>query len=103
MSKRLLPLVAVVNSGFTADEVYLEMSDRCRDFLRRTDIEAADVRFLRVDEDPFDDPEVVDDSKKVLSFTVHTILCRLGMTETEAHTAISEIHEAGIIFAKKES
>lgn len=102
MSKRIISLSAVTNSGFATDEIQQVFSQTQRELIRHTDIENVTVSVSRIDEDPFDDPEVVDDSKKVLSFRVHEILTRLGMTETEAHTAISEIHEAGIIFAKKE-
>lgn len=45
--------------------------------------------------------KIEDDSKKMLTFEVHKILCRLGMTETEAHNAIMQINDAGIKFVKE--
>lgn len=103
MSKRISSLSVITNSANSSAQVLLVLQDTQAQLSRDPSNETVTVSVSRIDEDPFDDPEVVDDSKKMLTFRVLEILHRLGMTETEAHTAVTEIHEAGIIFAKKES
>lgn len=101
--ERITSLTVTTDHLMSWDDIYNELQGTARRLVREYD-NSIDINLSshRVHEDPFDDG-VVDDSKKILSFKVHTILCRLGMTETEAHTAISEIHDADIVFVKKES
>lgn len=62
-------------------------------------IEAATLSSYLIDESQV----MVSDqeSEHMTTFTVHKVLCQLGMTETEAHNAIMEIHKKGIDFIRR--
>lgn len=95
MSKiEILTILSVTSdNSLDAGVVYETISRLGLDYVR-LGYPAVNVSSHRINE------EVVDDSSNLLSYRVHDILCRLGMTETEAHNAIMQIHEAGIKFVK---
>jgi hypothetical protein len=98
--ERLTNLSVTTETLMQADHVYETLTLVGRGLMREG-YSSVSISTQKLEKDPWDEESTDEIPKDVLSFKVHVILCRLGMTETEAHNAIAQINNAGITFVKE--